>query len=397
MTRSRNTVLLTVLLIIAASLNAAAADKIRIDKADDLPRHTYSIDTTAVELLTNEAAIEKLAGEVRRDLEADLASYEIPDKTTLKDYYNDLRTIAFIEGRYDDAEALLAQARALEEKEAARLTMGHVSAAMMAAKRSGDADLGAAFERELAAIVNAMPYEVVQDDIKQTKASMEIVTANLITGQIESTVQPMLDASGGEMSKDVATTLLGASVNLNAFVPYRERAAAVYADYLAAHAVVKPDIWQARAAALPAGAAGTPVVAIWDSGVDTAIFEPIGQLWTNPDEVPGNGLDDDGNGFVDDVHGIAYTLTGGQDDGAAAADGARPTMDRADAPAAGQGDARSPGQPGHPGGVGAQARHRLARARPGAAVPRGGQRLQPPTPTAPTWRASPPRATPTSG
>ena len=26
-------------------------------------------------------------------------------------------------------------------------------------------------------------------------------------------------------------------------------------------------------------------------------------MWTNPGELPGNGLDDDGNGFVDDVHG----------------------------------------------------------------------------------------------
>jgi len=26
-------------------------------------------------------------------------------------------------------------------------------------------------------------------------------------------------------------------------------------------------------------------------------------VWTNPGEIPGNGMDDDGNGFVDDVHG----------------------------------------------------------------------------------------------
>ena len=26
-------------------------------------------------------------------------------------------------------------------------------------------------------------------------------------------------------------------------------------------------------------------------------------LWVNRDEIPGNGIDDDGNGYVDDVHG----------------------------------------------------------------------------------------------
>jgi subtilisin family serine protease len=308
MARAASSTLLAAALLAAAAHPALAADKIRIDKADDLPRHTYTIDRPAVELLHDEAAIGALAAEVRRDLESDLATYEIPDKTTLKAYYNDLRTIAFIEGRYDDAEALLAKARELEDKEASRLTMGHVTMALMAAERSGSSDLGAAFERQLAAIVDAMPYDVVQDDIKQTKASMEIVSPSLVTGRIESTLQPMLDASGGEMSKDVAIGLLSSFVTLNAIIPYRERAARVYADYLAAHAVTKPDIWQARAADLPANAAGAPVVAIWDSGVDTAIYGPLGQLWTNPNEVPDNGVDDDGNGFVDDVHGIAYTL-----------------------------------------------------------------------------------------
>lgn len=308
MSRSAFSFLVAGALLLAAGQPALAAEKIRIEKADDLPRHTYTIDRPAVELLQDEGAVSTLAAEVRGDLEADLATYEIPDKTTLQTYYNDLRTIAFIEGRYDDAEALLEKARALDDKEASRLTMGHVTLALMEAERSGAADLGAAFERELAAIVQAMPYDVVQDNIKQTKASMEIVSANLITGSIESTMQPMLDASGGEMSKEVATSLLSSFVSLNAIIPYRERAAGVYADYLAAHAVAKPDIWQARAAELPDDAPGHPIVAIWDSGVDTAIFEPLGQLWTNPDEVPDNGLDDDDNGFVDDVHGIAYTL-----------------------------------------------------------------------------------------
>src|SRR5690606_22010186 len=47
------------------------------------------------------------------------------------------------------------------------------------------------------------------------------------------------------------------------------------------------------------------VVAVWDSGVDTAVFPA--QQWRNLAEQI-NGQDDDGNGFVDDVHGIAYDL-----------------------------------------------------------------------------------------
>ena len=40
-----------------------------------------------------------------------------------------------------------------------------------------------------------------------------------------------------------------------------------------------------------------------DTGVDVAHPDLAANNWTNPGEVPGNGLDDDLNGYVDDVHG----------------------------------------------------------------------------------------------
>ncbi len=48
------------------------------------------------------------------------------------------------------------------------------------------------------------------------------------------------------------------------------------------------------------------VVAILDSGFDTAHIDIKENLWVNPREIPGNGIDDDGNGLVDDVHGWNY-------------------------------------------------------------------------------------------
>lgn len=47
----------------------------------------------------------------------------------------------------------------------------------------------------------------------------------------------------------------------------------------------------------------TVVVAVIDSGIDTLHEDLRPVLWTNPKEVPGNGVDDDKNGYVDDVHG----------------------------------------------------------------------------------------------
>ena len=46
------------------------------------------------------------------------------------------------------------------------------------------------------------------------------------------------------------------------------------------------------------------VVAVIDTGVDYNHPDLIANVWTNPGEIPGNGIDDDGNGYIDDVHGI---------------------------------------------------------------------------------------------
>ncbi|MCB0368978.1 MAG: S8 family serine peptidase [Bdellovibrionales bacterium] len=48
-----------------------------------------------------------------------------------------------------------------------------------------------------------------------------------------------------------------------------------------------------------------PIVAILDTGVDGThkVFKNSGALWTNLKEIPGNGVDDDQNGYIDDVNG----------------------------------------------------------------------------------------------
>jgi subtilisin family serine protease len=48
---------------------------------------------------------------------------------------------------------------------------------------------------------------------------------------------------------------------------------------------------------------GGVVVGVIDSGVDASHPDLEDNMWTNPGEVPGNGVDDDNNGYVDDIHG----------------------------------------------------------------------------------------------
>jgi len=45
------------------------------------------------------------------------------------------------------------------------------------------------------------------------------------------------------------------------------------------------------------------IVAVIDSGIDFTHPDLPQYIWTNPGEIEGNGIDDDGNGYIDDIHG----------------------------------------------------------------------------------------------
>lgn len=53
------------------------------------------------------------------------------------------------------------------------------------------------------------------------------------------------------------------------------------------------------------------VVAVVDGGMDLTHRDLVANLWVNPGEIPGNGVDDDSNGFIDDLNGWnAYDSNG---------------------------------------------------------------------------------------
>ncbi|MEO1615104.1 MAG: S8 family peptidase [Planctomycetota bacterium] len=66
------------------------------------------------------------------------------------------------------------------------------------------------------------------------------------------------------------------------------------------NAIGAPEAWAA-------GYRGEGVtVAVVDTGVDLDHPDLVSNLFVNPGEIPGNGIDDDANGFIDDVHGYDF-------------------------------------------------------------------------------------------
>ena len=285
-----------------------APAKIAVTSLDQLPQHTYALTCSASELLADDAAFAEFAARVRADLEADLDRFDLNDAATLRSWYGALANMAMLDGRWDDLVQYLDKSLAFEEKEAARVTAGQVARALAAthAEVGAEADqatVNAAFRRELAARVSTWPWDLVQDTVEERKGRAEYLSANFIMGIVQSQMDPIV-ARSGEVGSDVARGLVGMKLALARILPLKDDLIAVYSDYIDANRVEKENIWPERDIDLAGDDALSPVmIGIWDSGVDMAVFGE--RVFTNAAESV-DGRDEDGNGFIDDVHGIAF-------------------------------------------------------------------------------------------
>jgi len=320
---ARNLILATTMMCLLGSLiacddakaqadqGASATGKIKVESLDDLPRKVYPIDALASDLIVSDK-LAPLVAQVESDVTRLLEEYDIQDKATLQDLYRVLSRAAFFNGDYDSAKRWMEKGRALEDKEANRLTMGLVINAWAAARnevgQEGDEEsFRARFSENLAASVAELPWDVIQDNIEQVKGQVEIFSDNLVVGVVRTQIDPAT-AKSGVLTESAAWLLINLRHTMDAYVPVKNEIVAVYSELITANQVVKPDIWAERSVTLDAGSGAMPVViGIWDTGVDASVFE--GSLWTNVNEKL-DGTDSDGNGFVDDVHGIAFDVEG---------------------------------------------------------------------------------------
>ncbi len=283
-----------------AQATPAASGKIVVKTQDDLPRFTYPVTGTASALLTaDDATFLAFARKVGADIDGVLAKYEIGDHATLRGLLGERETIQMLTGDYDGALKTGDAIRALEDKPDAKLLSGLRDRALVGAIKQSGASSGPAFQAAYArlylAAIDPLPWAIVGNRIKESKGSSEIASRDLFLGQAQAGIDPAV-AKTGTLSSDLAAAVISLRYALKFYIPNKDVVHAVLAAQVAAKDVKKPDIWEAREVTLTPADKTTPVnVAIWDSGVDLALF-------------PGRVLTDAHPLATTEPHGLAFDL-----------------------------------------------------------------------------------------
>ncbi len=295
--------------LLAGYAIAQGPEKTKIRAVDDLPHHTYSVASGLVDLVMKEELFGPFADQVRTDIEDDLKTYDIEDKSTVMDFHKTLLALDMCSGNYSAALERIERMRSLEDKQVLKLTLGLIEESIIKAYGKAGKDNEAAcckaFADNLSATLERLPRAIVQERIEELKGKYEMYSTDFLLGLMQSQFEPVVIQTGN-VSNEVAAQIIGVRYLVTTQLPFKKPIIDVFEKYISANRVEKPDIWGERNIDLTGTENLTPVIiAIWDTGVDTSVFPD--QLFVNYHERL-NGKDDDNNGYVDDIHGIAYTL-----------------------------------------------------------------------------------------
>ena len=292
-----------------ASSQAVAQSKKVIASASDLPPIVIELPAKPSVLAADGGpAFDRIRDQVEAYAKTVLDTYEVRDVATEKELLSLLSQVAMAENRWDDALALSARIRALEDKPSARATSGLLTGAYARAAKAVGEDspqFAERFQAELQAAVKALDWSVAQDAIQATRGQFQLASKDLLIGSLQGGLDPNAAAQNNKVGIGIAAAIVGSRRTLTDVLPLKDRIFAVLDARVKSEATAqKQDLWTPRLVDLTPAQVKQPVtIAVWDGGFDPVVFD--GQLWVNAKE-QANSRDDDGNGFVDDVNGIAF-------------------------------------------------------------------------------------------
>lgn len=288
---------------------APAPAKQIVRTQDDLPRHHYPLSGSAADLIAaDDATFNAWAERVAANVDATLARYDIQDAGTRRRLLTMRMAVDLLNGSNAAALDAILAVRALEQKPDQKLTSGLLAETILRARLETGASAGPAFEgsyaRQLRSALAKLPWQQVSTSLKELKSGIEFQTPTMIAGYVATEVEPAVAKAGG-LSDAGADDVLWARTANRVFWPVAKASIAALREVIAANQAQKPDIWAARELTLGNARSLTPVIAaVWDSGVDTALFK--GRLYTparRPPRGPGNG------------HGISFDIDSKPTDG----------------------------------------------------------------------------------
>ena len=296
----------------ALTLSAApvgAQQKKVIANASDLPAAVIELPAKPSELAVQGGAnLEKVEDAVAAYVADINTNYEVRDVATQRQILGLQLQDALVDNRWDEALGLLEKIKASEDKPTAKAMSGLLSGAYIRAAKAVGEDspqFADRFEAELRQAVQALDWTLAQDSLQSMRGQYQVSSRDLIIGSLQGTLDPNAAAQNNKVGLGIAVGIVGAHRTLTEVMPLKDRIFRVLDARVKSESAEKQDLWSKRLVELaPAQVKQPVVVAVWDGGLDPAVFKD--QLWTNSKEQE-NGKDDDGNGFVDDVHGIAFT------------------------------------------------------------------------------------------
>lgn len=311
----KRTIFITYLLIVI-SLSAYAQQKKVVTSVSQLPKHSYKLPAdNAEDIINNRALLNQLTDSVQKNILSDLKEYDIRDNATLKDYYTDLRLIAFLHKDYKAFDTYLAKEKDLADKEAEKTMKGcEMESLSDILRKQPGADLaneGDNLKNAMIDKLKSIDFSKIQESVESLNGRTDIYSANFLNNALKSQLQPVIDNNKGVVTLDVAVSILSIYYLLNYYVPAKDAFHEAYAYMIKTYGkkIEKQDIWKDRNVTLSAHDKLTPVViGIWDAGVDVNVF-PEKNRWVNSGEKR-DGIDDDKNGFVDDINGVGYDMYG---------------------------------------------------------------------------------------
>lgn len=303
------------LLLSSVAFTPATAQKVKITRADELPRRTVELTGKVKDIYYNDALLRKLSDELYANCLSDLSKYDIQDKATLSSYYAFLGLVDFQRGNYEEVLKKLELVKSLEDKEEERATFGLFNKAFIAAyfqtKSTSSPEFKQVFMRQYRKNIDAVEYKFAKKYVDQNKLNLSLLNEERTVAGLEASLQPYIDNGKGKVPEQVASSLILTKQSLRMRTMLKDEALLVLDAWLAVHKeeapAAKVDFWKDRNVTLePKDAAHEVIVAVWDTGVDPAPYQA--SLWTNKKEIAGNNQDDDKNGFIDDVHGIPFDM-----------------------------------------------------------------------------------------